>query len=170
MEKVSPSPAPLSKPSPSKLSEADRQRIETNRAAALQRLEESSKRRAAEAVAAGEFNLESDAAVPSPSNNGPCKPKRAKTEAEVRREEELKDVVSHGQVVRVQGTKLIDTGGGFLLEENDLIEEEVAPKNIIVEPAAIVPTETPTCEQCHRTFGSSYLLQNYDLEVCDACR
>jgi len=39
------------------------------------------------------------------------KPKRQKTEEEILREAELKDVVSHGQVVRVQGYKVIDTGG-----------------------------------------------------------
>ncbi len=78
--------------------------------------------------------------------------------------------MKRGQVVRVQGTKLIDTGGGFLLEEEDLVAEEEAERIIIVEPAAIVPTDTPSCEQCGRDFSSSYLLHNYDLSVCDACR
>jgi len=72
-------------------------------------------------------------------------------------------------VIRVQGTRFIDTGGGFLIEEGDL-EEEQKPKELKEDPPPIIEPERPTCEECNETFPDSFLFQNFDYPVCDKCR
>src|ERR1700735_3577415 len=91
-------------------------------------------------------------------------------EEEIRQFEDLQNVASTGQVVRVHGTKLIDTGGGFLLEESDLQEQVEAEKVVVREPAAFVPTDCPKCDICGQDFSASFLLQHYDENICDRCR
>lgn len=72
-----------------------------------------------------------------------------------------------GRAIKVQGQRVIDTGGGFLIEENDEVEKEMV--NIVIPPAPIVG-ELPRCDECKKEFRFSYLLQTFDLSVCDACR
>jgi len=157
------------------LSEADRDRISKNQEAARKRLSE--KRAAAEVevvvVEAEVAQINPEQELPQQDNTpGPPPPKRkrVKTDLELEREAELKNVVSQGQIVRVHGTKLIDTGGGFLLEEKDLAEETEAEKVIVVQPAGFVPTDAPSCELCQREFSDSFLFSKYDHPVCDACK
>ncbi|KAG8227011.1 hypothetical protein J437_LFUL000317 [Ladona fulva] len=72
-------------------------------------------------------------------------------------------------IIRVQGSKFIDTGGGFLLEEKDL-EEPKEPVKIQSEPASIVKHDRPHCLECQEEFPDSFLYQNFSHEVCDKCR
>ncbi len=85
---------------------------------------------------------------------------------------DMKTVCSEGSIVRIQGTKVIDTGGGFLIEESDLIEAEEEEKLVTVHPtpAAFIPSDTPNCEECQLPFSDSFLLLNFDHPVCDSCK
>ena len=67
------------------------------------------------------------------------------------------------------GTKVIDSGGGFFIEETD--EAETAGRiEIIEQPPPILPPDQPTCEDCSRDFAESYLYNTFDHSVCDDCR
>lgn len=69
--------------------------------------------------------------------------------------------------IKVQGKRVIDSGGGFLIEENDDLEEQML--KITSEPAPIL-IDLPRCEECKNEFNDSYLLQTFELSVCDDCR
>ncbi|XP_008549586.1 DNA repair protein complementing XP-A cells homolog [Microplitis demolitor] len=77
------------------------------------------------------------------------------------------DKTSQGRSIKVQGQKVIDTGGGFLIEDDDALEQEML--KIVDIPAPIV-VNLPQCEECKKEFKDSYLLQKFDYVVCDACR
>jgi hypothetical protein len=102
--------------------------------------------------------------------DGQPKSKRAKHGKESAFMTDLKNVCSEGSVVRIQGTKLIDTGGGFLIEEGDFVEQEEEEKVLTVQPAAFIPTDTPLCEECGVPFSDSYLLLTFDYAACDTCK
>nr|CAD7266460.1 unnamed protein product [Timema shepardi] len=71
-------------------------------------------------------------------------------------------------IMKVQGKKVIDTGGGFLLEEDDL-EEELLNIPLTQIPAPIVKPDLPTCLECQELFQDSYLFQTFEYSVCDKC-
>nr|CAG4645286.1 EOG090X0KP6 [Leptodora kindtii] len=82
-------------------------------------------------------------------------------------------------VIRIHESKLIDTGGGFLLEEKDLQEQQLkeVPKHVDIhkitftqDPAPIVEPDRPTCEECRDKFHDSFLYRSYSHPVCDSCR
>ncbi|XP_043256999.1 DNA repair protein complementing XP-A cells homolog [Colletes gigas] len=66
-----------------------------------------------------------------------------------------------------QGQRVIDSGAGFLIEENNDLEEQML--KIVADPAPIV-IDLPHCTECKSEFKDSYLLQTFDLIVCDNCR
>ncbi|OAD53092.1 DNA repair protein complementing XP-A cells like protein [Eufriesea mexicana] len=72
-----------------------------------------------------------------------------------------------GSFSKTQGQRVIDSGGGFLIEENDDIEEQML--QITSEPAPII-INLPHCDECKEEFKDSYLLQTFDVLVCDKCR
>ncbi|KAK2578955.1 hypothetical protein KPH14_011159 [Odynerus spinipes] len=72
-----------------------------------------------------------------------------------------------GRAIKVQGQRVIDSGGGFLIEENDDLEKAMI--NIITEPAPLI-NELLCCGECKKEFKDSYLLRTFELSVCDACR
>ncbi|KAI4492792.1 hypothetical protein M0804_002583 [Polistes exclamans] len=74
---------------------------------------------------------------------------------------------STGRAIQVQGKHVVDSGGGFLIEENNELEREML--NIVTQPAPIIST-LPLCDECTKEFNDSYLLQTFNLEVCDLCR
>ncbi|KAI4472305.1 hypothetical protein M0802_016957 [Mischocyttarus mexicanus] len=91
-----------------------------------------------------------------------------KDRAERNRQKALKNNESStGRAIKVQGKRVIDSGGGFLIEENDDLEREML--NIVTQPAPII-TSLPHCNECNKEFKDSYLLQTFDLLVCDSCR
>ncbi|XP_065217677.1 DNA repair protein complementing XP-A cells [Planococcus citri] len=66
--------------------------------------------------------------------------------------------------------KLIDTGGGFLLDETQLVENKKAEIVIAEKPPPILPPDQPSCLECQKDFGGSFLLEKFDYNVCDECR
>lgn len=72
-----------------------------------------------------------------------------------------------GKTTKGQDQRVILSGGGFLIEENNDLEEEMLKLTAI--PAPII-TDLPHCEECQKEFKDSYLLQTFDLSVCDTCR
>lgn len=81
-------------------------------------------------------------------------------------------------IIKVQGTKYIDSGGGFLIEEpvhsSQNPKDNVAqcqgeiPK--IVNEAIAIPVQYEECLKCGDAFVDSYLFDNFDHAVCDKCR
>ncbi|ROT67242.1 putative DNA repair protein [Penaeus vannamei] len=89
------------------------------------------------------------------------------------RAEEKKESV---KVIRMQDTKLIDTGGGFFIEENETPANEItdddidAAMKLVTEPAPLFEEDRPFCLECDHPFNNSFLFHNFDHRVCDQCR
>ncbi|KAM8801902.1 DNA repair protein complementing XP-A cells isoform 2-T2 [Rhynchonycteris naso] len=64
--------------------------------------------------------------------------------------------------------KIIDTGGGFILEEE--AEEERTIGKVVHQPGPVMEFDYAICEECSREFMDSYLMNNFDLPTCDNCR
>jgi len=64
--------------------------------------------------------------------------------------------------------RVIDSGGGFLIEENP----DVEPKKLkrVEEPAPPIEGEDSVCLECDKPFRDSYLMKTYSHCVCDTCR
>ncbi|XP_017113424.1 DNA repair protein complementing XP-A cells homolog [Drosophila elegans] len=81
-------------------------------------------------------------------------------------------------VIKVQGTKYIDSGGGFLLEQPVLPTNgqpglnksggEEAP--VILDDAIAIPVQYEECLECGDQYADSYLFNNFGHSVCDKCR
>lgn len=157
-DSLSASTSASAEPSPTKaiITPEGRARMEKNRLAAQKRLRD--KASALEECLAA-YGIPTD--TPGPA-------KKSKKESQYMTD--LNKVVSQGSVVRVQGTKLIDTGGGFLIEEKDLVEQEEAEKVIIPQEAPFIPTDVPHCTECSSEFQDSFLYKTYDYPVCDKCK
>jgi DNA-repair protein complementing XP-A cells len=69
-----------------------------------------------------------------------------------------------------ENKKSIDTGAGFYLDEEDLIEEKKKELNIVEDPPVPPQDEHLLCDKCHQRFPHSYLSINYEVNVCDSCR
>ncbi|KAK2169674.1 hypothetical protein LSH36_8g14036 [Paralvinella palmiformis] len=61
----------------------------------------------------------------------------------------------------------VDTGGGFLLEEDDT---EPSPVNIVHPAPPLLGVDALLCEECNKEFMESYLYEKFDLPICDKCR
>ncbi|XP_037944915.1 DNA repair protein complementing XP-A cells homolog [Teleopsis dalmanni] len=76
-------------------------------------------------------------------------------------------------IIKVQGTKYVDSGGGFLIEEtHDKLNENVPDtekKNQEVETINI-PITYQECIECGDQFVDSFLYNNFQYSVCDKCR
>ncbi|XP_011640974.1 DNA repair protein complementing XP-A cells homolog [Pogonomyrmex barbatus] len=72
-----------------------------------------------------------------------------------------------GRMLKVQGQRVIDSGGGFLIEENDELEQQML--KIVTEPDPVIGTLNE-CEECQQKFGDSFILRTFNLVVCDKCR
>lgn len=148
-------------PSPSKVITAEqRERMERNRLAAQKRLRE--KAAAMEEVLTA-YGIPTD---DPQASSGQAKKRKKESQFMT----DINKVASQGSVVRVSGTKLIDTGGGFLIEEKDLVEQEEAEKVVLPQKAPFIPTDVPICLECSKEFQDSFLFQGYDLPVCDKCK
>ncbi|XP_034477345.1 DNA repair protein complementing XP-A cells homolog isoform X2 [Drosophila innubila] len=80
-------------------------------------------------------------------------------------------------VIKVQGTKYIDSGGGFLLEQPVLpspgeksTAEAAAAEAAIIEDAIAIPVVYEECLDCGDQYADSYLFNNFGHSVCDKCR
>nr|CAG4652347.1 EOG090X0KP6 [Triops cancriformis] len=75
-----------------------------------------------------------------------------------------------GTVIRVQNRKLVDTGGGFLLDPSELEEQQNGTTTVKALPAPIIEPDRPHCEECEQTFADSFLYRSFDAKICDACK
>ncbi|XP_046662465.1 DNA repair protein complementing XP-A cells homolog [Homalodisca vitripennis] len=73
-------------------------------------------------------------------------------------------------IIRFEGSKFVDSGGGFLIEEKtgEIENEEIV--NIVEDIPPLSIPDQPTCEECKQKFGDSFLLKSFDYNVCDGCR
>lgn len=69
-----------------------------------------------------------------------------------------------------QSKKLLDTGAGFFLDEEELFEEKKKEENIVEEPSVPTQDQHLNCKKCNKSFPLSFLSQNFDLNVCDSCK
>ncbi|XP_017851240.1 DNA repair protein complementing XP-A cells homolog [Drosophila busckii] len=77
-------------------------------------------------------------------------------------------------IIKVQGTKYIDSGGGFLLEQPVLPTADTTaaePAELpIIEDAIAIPVVYEECLECGDQYADSYLFNNFGHSVCDKCR
>lgn len=66
--------------------------------------------------------------------------------------------------------RLIDTGAGFYLDEDDLEEEKKKESEIITEPSVPIPSDFLKCDRCSKRFPHSFLSQNFSTNICDCCK
>ncbi|XP_037072923.1 DNA repair protein complementing XP-A cells homolog [Pollicipes pollicipes] len=74
-----------------------------------------------------------------------------------------------GRVLRVQGARLVDSGGGFFVDEEAADPAPAAPAPLREIPAPIHVSERPACDECDAAVASSFLVDSFDCAVCDAC-
>lgn len=73
-------------------------------------------------------------------------------------------------------TKLIDSGGGFLIEKEVISDAAAAAQaengeqSNVVEEILPIPVNYETCLECSEQFIESYLFKSFDYAVCDKCR
>ncbi|GBP25162.1 DNA repair protein complementing XP-A cells homolog [Eumeta japonica] len=82
---------------------------------------------------------------------------------------------TEGSVIRLGGARLLDTGGGFLLnadadDADDGSSHEPTPA-VLKRPAPIVDVNArPPCRECDQPIAHSYLFDTFDYAICDSCR
>nr|CAG4650658.1 EOG090X0KP6 [Sida crystallina] len=73
-------------------------------------------------------------------------------------------------VIHISNSRMIDTGGGFLIEQNQLEEQEAQPITITQDPAPIIESERPHCLTCELPLYDSFLYRSFLYPVCDSCK
>ncbi|XP_071845817.1 DNA repair protein complementing XP-A cells homolog isoform X2 [Apostichopus japonicus] len=63
---------------------------------------------------------------------------------------------------------LLDTNAGFLIQEDEVVEEEEL--NIVQEPGPLLGAGLLRCLECGNDFQDSSLYKQFDHSVCDDCR
>ena len=53
--------------------------------------------------------------------------------------------------------KMVDTGGGFFIEEGGEEDKEAQAPVMTELPPPLMPPDQPTCEECHKAFADSYI-------------
>ncbi|XP_045108337.1 DNA repair protein complementing XP-A cells homolog [Portunus trituberculatus] len=81
------------------------------------------------------------------------------------------------KVIRINNTKMVDSGGGFYIEEEEegeggvTKEDMLAAMQIVTDPAPFLEVEDrPVCGSCKSIFHTSFLLDHFNHSVCDQCR
>ncbi|XP_075067024.1 DNA repair protein complementing XP-A cells isoform X2 [Mixophyes fleayi] len=64
--------------------------------------------------------------------------------------------------------KIVDSGGGFFIEEEETETKTV--ENVVHQPGPVLEFDYLFCEECGKDFMDSYLSNHFDLAVCDSCR
>lgn len=76
--------------------------------------------------------------------------------------------------IKINGSKFIDTAGGFLLDEREQEDDDAERQSKIArlaEDAAVdVPLSYQKCVECEEEYADSYLYKNFGLSVCDKCK
>jgi DNA-repair protein complementing XP-A cells len=65
-----------------------------------------------------------------------------------------------------------DTGGGFLLEEDEEEGATVGGRDFktVEDDAPALPDERMVCVECRKRFAESFLFSKFSFSVCDQCR
>lgn len=68
--------------------------------------------------------------------------------------------------------KIVDSGAGFLIEEEEAEKSSAKVKIVQEEAARIKSADHPGlfCDECGKEFVDSYLYKTYNADICDACR
>ena len=74
-----------------------------------------------------------------------------------------------GRVLRVQGSRLVDSGGGFFIDESTG-DGPPAPPPLKEKPAPLHIASRPDCDECGAPVASSFLIDSFGWPVCDACQ
>ncbi|XP_045030974.1 DNA repair protein complementing XP-A cells homolog [Daphnia magna] len=73
-------------------------------------------------------------------------------------------------VIRIKNSRLIDSGGGFLINEKELEEEQQREIVITEDPAPIILPDRPHCDECEQPLHDSLLYRSFSHPVCDPCK
>ncbi|KAI9557421.1 hypothetical protein GHT06_017249 [Daphnia sinensis] len=73
-------------------------------------------------------------------------------------------------VIRIKNSRLIDSGGGFLINEKELEEEQQREIVITQDPAPIILPDRPHCDECEQPLHDSLLYRSFSHPVCDPCK
>nr|SVE79269.1 EOG090X0KP6 [Daphnia lumholtzi] len=73
-------------------------------------------------------------------------------------------------VIRIKNSRLIDSGGGFLINEKELEEEQQREIVITQDPAPIILPDRPHCDECEQPLHDSLLYRSFSYPVCDPCK
>nr|SVE73963.1 EOG090X0KP6 [Daphnia atkinsoni] len=73
-------------------------------------------------------------------------------------------------VVRIKNSRLIDSGGGFFINEKELEEEQQREVVITEDPAPIILSDRPHCDECEQPLHDSLLYRSFGHPVCDSCK
>lgn len=75
------------------------------------------------------------------------------------------------KVIKIQGNKFVDSGGGFLIEQ-PLVQGENGPDDSaestapsVIDEALQIPVVYETCSDCGKEFVESYLMTNFNYSV-----
>lgn len=74
------------------------------------------------------------------------------------------------KVIKIQGNKFVDSGGGFLIEqpllqnENDPNSDQLVASTVLDE-ALQIPVVYLQCLECSKDFAESYLMTNFNYSV-----
>ena len=82
--------------------------------------------------------------------------------------DQSRDSVTGEKVIHVKEKKVVDSGAGFFIDEEE--EEAFDPANVKELPAPILKPDQPVCEECGKDFADSFLFRTFDFVVCDECK
>lgn len=75
---------------------------------------------------------------------------------------------------KIDGSKFVDTNGGFLLDENEFEENEgekqAKIQKLAEEEAEDLPITYLKCVECEEEFAESYLSKSFGYSCCDKCK
>ncbi|XP_013106909.1 DNA repair protein complementing XP-A cells homolog [Stomoxys calcitrans] len=91
---------------------------------------------------------------------------------------DVNSVDGTSSVIKVQGTKYVDSGGGFLIEQAVTASQNAAQSSnattsdqpTLVDDAISIPVHYDECLMCGEMFADSFLMNNFSHSVCDKCR
>ncbi|XP_021370779.1 DNA repair protein complementing XP-A cells-like isoform X2 [Mizuhopecten yessoensis] len=75
---------------------------------------------------------------------------------------------SSGEKVKAPA-KIIDTGAGFFLEEEEEGEQKTRAK-VKHQLGPVIGVENLLCDGCEKEFMDSFLHTNFDVSICDKCK
>ena len=74
------------------------------------------------------------------------------------------------RVLRVHGERLVDSGGGFFIDDSADGASASAPAPLVERPAPLHVTSRPDCDECGAPVACSFLVDSFEWPVCDPCR